>query len=162
MSTETREQVEKALESITIEEPKRSIVQLGMVRDAEESDGRVTVTLSLTPLNATARGSVEERVRAVVKELPGVNEVVVEVVELPPKEMNQVGSVIAVMSGKGGVGKSLVTALLAIALSRQGHQVGILDADITGPSIPKMFGMTARPAGSERLSCRWRHAPELR
>jgi Mrp family chromosome partitioning ATPase len=53
------------------------------------------------------------------------------------------------MSGKGGVGKSLVTGLAAVALRRGGHEVGILDADITGPSIPKMFGLTGRPAGSE-------------
>ena len=53
------------------------------------------------------------------------------------------------MSGKGGVGKSLVASLTAVALKRQGHEVGILDADITGPSIPKMFGINARPAGSD-------------
>jgi Mrp family chromosome partitioning ATPase len=54
-----------------------------------------------------------------------------------------------VMSGKGGVGKSLVASLLATALAREGRDVGILDADITGPSIPKMFGLNARPSGSE-------------
>jgi hydrogenase maturation protease len=53
------------------------------------------------------------------------------------------------MSGKGGVGKSLVTGLLAVGLNRKGYEVGVLDADITGPSIPKMFGITARPGGSE-------------
>ncbi len=52
------------------------------------------------------------------------------------------------MSGKGGVGKSLVASLISVALKRQGHEVGILDADITGPSIPKMFGVTTRPTGS--------------
>ena len=60
-----------------------------------------------------------------------------------------VGSVVAVMSGKGGVGKSSVSALLACSLRRRGHEVGVLDADITGPSIPKMFGVTARPEAGE-------------
>ena len=55
------------------------------------------------------------------------------------EHLNEVRHVIAVMSGKGGVGKSLVSGLLAVALRRAGHQVGLLDADITGPSIPKMF-----------------------
>jgi Mrp family chromosome partitioning ATPase len=63
--------------------------------------------------------------------------------------MNRIDHVIAVMSGKGGVGKSLVTGLLATYLARKGFTVGILDADITGPSIPKMFGVTDRPAGTE-------------
>ena len=59
----------------------------------------------------------------------------------PPNERSSVKRVIAVMSGKGGVGKSLVTSLLATAMARRGHRVGVLDADITGPSIPKIFGV---------------------
>ena len=59
----------------------------------------------------------------------------------PPNEHSSVKRVIAVMSGKGGVGKSLVTSLLATAMARRGHRVGVLDADITGPSIPKIFGV---------------------
>ncbi|MBN1367474.1 MAG: Mrp/NBP35 family ATP-binding protein [Dehalococcoidales bacterium] len=62
---------------------------------------------------------------------------------------NNIGNVIAIMSGKGGVGKSLVAALTAIALKKQGFNVGILDADITGPSIPKIFGITEKPEVSE-------------
>jgi len=60
------------------------------------------------------------------------------------QKASHVGKVIAVMSGKGGVGKSSVTSMLAVSLMRQGYKVGVLDADITGPSIPKIFGVTAR------------------
>jgi Mrp family chromosome partitioning ATPase len=63
--------------------------------------------------------------------------------------MSQVDRVVGVMSGKGGVGKSLVAALLAVALRQAGHAVGVLDADITGPSIPRMFGLRDRAEGSE-------------
>jgi len=65
------------------------------------------------------------------------------------QQMSHVRQIIGVMSGKGGVGKSLVAALLAVALRRSGRAVGVLDADITGPSIPKMFGLDGRPEGSK-------------
>lgn len=64
-------------------------------------------------------------------------------------ELNSIKKVIGVVSGKGGVGKSLVTAMLSVLMNRQGHSTGILDADITGPSIPKMFGITRKAQGSE-------------
>ncbi len=150
MAAELSKQIEEALEGVIILEPRKSILQLGMVRDIEVVEGRVKITLSLTPLSDSARESVEERVRTAIEELPEVKDVAIEYVELTPKEMNEVGRVIAVMSGKGGVGKSLVAGLLAIALARQGYQVGILDADITGPSIPKMFGLKTRPMGSDK------------
>jgi len=67
----------------------------------------------------------------------------------PAHKLSQVRHLVAVMSGKGGVGKSSVSALLATTLSRQGCRVGILDADITGPSIPKLFGIKERVDGSE-------------
>ena len=66
--------------------------------------------------------------------------------EFEENNLSEVKRVIAVLSGKGGVGKSLVTGSLAVELARAGHKVGILDADITGPSIPKMFGMSGRHA----------------
>ncbi|ODA38711.1 Mrp/NBP35 family ATP-binding protein [Desulfosporosinus sp. BG] len=65
------------------------------------------------------------------------------------QKVNHIHKVIAVMSGKGGVGKSSVTSMLAISLKRQGYKVGILDADITGPSIPKIFGVKGKANGSE-------------
>ena len=67
-----------------------------------------------------------------------------------PHELSDIRHVIAVVSGKGGVGKSLVTGLLSVAMSRKGKHVGIMDADITGPSIPKMFGVSGEVCGSEK------------
>lgn len=67
----------------------------------------------------------------------------------PTGEFNTIRHVIAVVSGKGGVGKSMVTSLLAASLAKRGHKVGILDADITGPSIPKSFGIRSRAMQSE-------------
>jgi len=66
-----------------------------------------------------------------------------------PHQLTHIKHILAVMSGKGGVGKSSVTALLASTLSRKGYHVGVLDADITGPSIPRMFGIKERPTGIE-------------
>lgn len=65
--------------------------------------------------------------------------------KIPPNELNNIKHVIGIMSGKGGVGKSSVTSLLAVALKKAGYQVGILDADITGPSIPRIFGVRRPP-----------------
>lgn len=70
---------------------------------------------------------------------------------LPQNEANDIQHVIAVMSGKGGVGKSSVSALVALNLARKGYRVGVLDADITGPSIPKLFGINERPRHSEKV-----------
>lgn len=64
-------------------------------------------------------------------------------------ELNSIKKVIGVVSGKGGVGKSLVTAMLSVLMNRKGYSTGILDADITGPSIPKMFGITRKARGNE-------------
>jgi len=151
----TKAQVVEALKGVMDPELHRNLVELGMVRDVEIEDGNVNVTLALTTLACPLRGQIVDDVKAAVAPLDGVQEVEVDLTEMtdeerrrigigvPQKgsleEMNDVRRVVAVMSGKGGVGKSLVSALLAIALRREGHRVGILDADITGPSIPKMF-----------------------
>jgi len=67
----------------------------------------------------------------------------------PTHESNRIKKVIGIVSGKGGVGKSLVTSMLAVSMRRLGYKVGILDADITGPSIPKMFGISKKASGNE-------------
>jgi Mrp family chromosome partitioning ATPase len=68
---------------------------------------------------------------------------------VPPNELSNIRKVIGIVSGKGGVGKSLVTSLLAVSMQRRGYQSAILDADITGPSIPKAFGIKQKAMGTE-------------
>ena len=141
--------IEQALGAIVLSQPKRSITQLNMVRDIKLSRGKVTIKLSLNALPPQESESIQAAIRTVVTGLDGIKEVSIELVDARPIELNRFGHVIAIMSGKGGVGKSLVTGLTAIALKREGYDVGILDADITGPSIPKMFGIKTRPGGTD-------------
>ena len=145
----TEEQIREKLDEILVPGVVRSLVKLNLVRQIIISDERVNISLASAALSSEAQGWLKTKVQSVVKRLPGVRDVEVSFIEARPKDVNEIENVIAVMSGKGGVGKSLVAALLGIALARDGKEVGILDADITGPSIPKMFGLShARPSGS--------------
>ena len=144
----TERQVRESLKEVLVPGVKRSIVMLNMVRQVTVSNQRINITLASTALTEAAQDWVGTKTKMVVEKLPDVDRVDVDFIETKPIELNQIQYVIAVMSGKGGVGKSLVASLVAVALTRQGNEVGILDADITGPSIPKMFGITARPGGS--------------
>ncbi|MHB1132567.1 MAG: Mrp/NBP35 family ATP-binding protein [Chloroflexota bacterium] len=162
MATVMVEQIREALRGVMDPELGRNLVELGMVRDVAAQDGQVILTLALTTLACPLRGSISEDARQATLAVEGVREVRVQLVEMTADERarafgrvqkpaplaesgNKVAHVIAVMSGKGGVGKSLVTGLLAIGLRRRGLRVGVLDADLTGPSIPKMFGLQGRP-----------------
>ena len=145
----TQEKIKEALADVLVPGIQRSLIDLNLVRDIELSNDKVKITLASTALDEDAQRWVKEKAVYVVKQSAKSMEIEVVFIEKKPLEINRVKHVIAVMSGKGGVGKSLVTALTAIILSRQGLSVGILDADITGPSIPKMFGLSMRPRGSE-------------
>ncbi len=145
----SEEQVKQALSEVLIPGVMRSLVGLNLVRQVTVSEQKVNITLASTALNEGTQDWVRTKAKAVVGKLPDTNEVEVEFIDLRPVELNQIKYIIAIMSGKGGVGKSLVASLAAIALKRQGYELGILDADITGPSIPRMFGITTRPSGSD-------------
>jgi Mrp family chromosome partitioning ATPase len=141
--------LEEALNKVLVPGIMRSLMQMNLVRSAKVNEGKAVVTLASTAIPAQHHKSLKDQAAAAASEVSGVEEVAVDLVEATPKELNQIGNIIAIMSGKGGVGKSLVASLLATSFAREGKQVGILDADITGPSIPKMFGLNARPSGSE-------------
>lgn len=150
---------DKILETLSqVKDPElhRSLTDLKMVRDVQIRNDKVEVIIALTMPNCPLKKQIESDVRSAVLALPGVKQVDVKLISMTederkalfgePKEgaavsYNRIQRVVAVMSGKGGVGKSLVTGLLATGLAREGYQVGILDADITGPSIPMLFGL---------------------
>jgi len=151
----TEDQVRQALEKVMHPGLKRNLIELGMVRDVKIQDSQVKFTLALPSLASSLKDQIVAEARDAALSLDGVKEVGVELTEMSAEEkkrilpdqdepgkaerFNHIEHIVAVMSGKGGVGKSLVAGLLAVALRREGHQVGILDADITGPSIPRMF-----------------------
>jgi ATP-binding protein involved in chromosome partitioning len=144
----------------------RNIVELGMVHDLQVQNGKVSFTLALTTMACPLRGRMQDDARKRLLALEGIREVDISARAMTDEEKakvfgksgqeqgsaaahNHIKHVVAVMSGKGGVGKSSVSALLAVALRRKGYTVGLLDADITGPSIPKMLlSEPGRPMGS--------------
>jgi Mrp family chromosome partitioning ATPase len=151
-----KDKVLDALSLVSDPELHRSLTDLKMVRDVQVLNGKVEITIALTVPNCPLKGQIESDVRAAITALPEVKEVSVQLISMTDEERkallgeakegtaaqyNRIQRVVAVMSGKGGVGKSLVTGLLATALARGGYQVGVLDADITGPSIPMLFGL---------------------
>ncbi len=163
----TVEEIRRALEVVIDPELRKSIVELDMVRSIEpHPGGAVDVMVSLTTPGCPIRGHFQTSVRDAVIGLPGVTAVNVgfDVLNdtqktelqrklgrpsLPKGALAQVANVVCVGSGKGGVGKSTLTANLAAALQAEGKRVGVLDADVWGYSIPRMLGLgSERPAVS--------------
>ncbi len=145
----TKKQITDSLEKVLVPDVRRSLVEMSLVREVALNKDRVDITLASAALEPAVQKMLKASVEKAVGKLNGVEAVTVSFTEVKPKDLNQIGHILAVMSGKGGVGKSLVASLAAVALNRQGYRVGILDADITGASIPRMFGIDSRPAGSE-------------
>lgn len=149
----TEEAVLNSLRSVEDPDLKRDVVSLGFIKKLNIEGGRVSFDLELTtpacPLKAQLKTAAEEAVRRV----EGVTEVNVEVTSnvsahrVPGNEelLPDVKNIVAIASGKGGVGKSTVSVSLAVALAKSGARVGLLDTDIYGPSIPIMMGVTEKP-----------------
>jgi ATP-binding protein involved in chromosome partitioning len=165
-----RDAILVALESVIDPELKRPVTELDMVRDVlVEDDGSVSVTIALTVAGCPLRHSFEEQVGRFVGEVPGVTSVRLAFDVMTPEEKSALVSrlrggrpekeialspstrVLAVASGKGGVGKSTLTANLAYTLSELGERVGVLDGDVYGHSIPHMLGVHQKPIAVDEM-----------
>jgi ATP-binding protein involved in chromosome partitioning len=174
MTSVAAERIEAALATVNDPEIRRPITELGMVRDiVVDEAGAVTVTVLLTVSGCPMRDTITRDVTAAVGAVSGVSSVDVRLDVMSPEQRQELQStlrggqvakeipfarpesltkVIAVASGKGGVGKSSVTVNLALAMAGQGRKVGILDADIYGHSIPAMLGVAdERPTQVEEM-----------
>lgn len=158
------EQVMKALEGVQDPELGGNIVELGMVTDVAVDDGHVEIGLALTIAECPMRSQLEGDTIRRIKAMPGVESVEVRTTAMTKRQRSELMSmvrrrvretaeptqvspttrVVAVASGKGGVGKSSVSVNLAVALASDGYRVGLVDADIWGFSIPRMIGATDR------------------
>lgn len=159
-----RDEILKALESVIDPELHRPVTELDMVREVTvRPDGHVEVTIALTVAGCPLRSSFEEQVQRSVGAVPGVTSVRLSFDVMSPEEKAALSArlrggrpektialaagtrVLAIASGKGGVGKSTLTANLAASLAARGEKVGVLDADVYGHSIPHMLGVHQRP-----------------
>ncbi len=143
------DQVLEKLSTVIDPDLKKDIVSMGMIKDLELNEGNLKFTLELTTPACPFNAEIEEDVRKAVSQIEGIKNfdlsVTAKVMEGRSLDadtaLSTVKNIIAVASGKGGVGKSTVALNLALALSQSGAKIGLLDADIYGPSIPLMLGL---------------------
>ncbi len=146
----------RVLRQVIDPELKVDVVSLGMIKDLRVEDGRVSFTFELTTPACPLREDFVRSVKEAVESIPGVNGVDVKVSAkvrqwAPPGKapIPGVRNVFAVASGKGGVGKTTIAVNLAMALAKMGARVGILDADIYGPTVPRMVKTVSSPETRE-------------
>ena len=166
MMSITPEQVLSALRTVEDPDLKRDLVSLGFIKQLTIRDGRVAFAIELTTPACPVRELMKEQAASAVKAIPGVSQVDITMTSqvrssiAPPGPagagqsagvlLPTIKNVIPIASGKGGVGKSTVSANLAHALARTGAKVGLMDADVYGPSIPAILGITAQPEADEQ------------
>jgi ATP-binding protein involved in chromosome partitioning len=169
--TITRDDVLHALERVIDPELRKPVTELEMIRDVQIDGGDVAVTIALTVAGCPLRDSFETQVAEHVGTLPGVARVSLAFDVMSPEErsaltqrlrggvaarskgisLDRSTRVLAIASGKGGVGKSTLSVNLAAAFAQLGHRTGILDADVYGHSIPHMLGINQRPVLVDRM-----------
>lgn len=139
----------EVLKPVQDPELQKSLVELNMIRNVQVEEGNVSLTLVLTTPACPLREFIVEDCEKAVKTLPGVQQVNVEVTAETPQQkslpdrqgIEGVKNIVAISSGKGGVGKSTVAVNIAVSLAKAGAKVGMLDADIYGPNTPTMLGL---------------------
>jgi ATP-binding protein involved in chromosome partitioning len=166
-----RDEILRALERVIDPELRRPVTELDMVRDVEIEGGDVRVTIALTVAGCPLRDSFQQQVVDVMRDVPGVERVALGFDVMTAEERQALTTklrggvqerskglslaastrVLAVCSGKGGVGKSTLTANLAVALAQSGKQVGVLDADVYGHSIPHVLGIHQKPVLVDKM-----------